>query len=222
MSKAGIPFDVARARYAQRAIASRVVEEDEVRAEEVRLVAGVDVAHRGARALAAAVVVDARTLRQVSRAVVEADVRVPYIPTLLAFREAGPMVAAIRRLDLEPDVVIVDGNGRLHPLGAGIACQVGLALDKPTIGVAKKLLCGEVGAWRGREAPVTLSGRVVGVALMTSRRPIYVSVGHKVSLSTAVSIVWKLTRRGYRLPEPLRLAHLAAVEAAHSRTASSG
>jgi len=212
-------FSVERARFAQRVIASKVVEEDAL-PSVIRKVAGVDVAHLGNVAVAAAVVIDFETLRPLAQSTVATQVYVPYIPTLLAFREAGPMVAAVRSLSIDPDLVIVDGNGRLHPLGAGIACQVGLALDKPTIGVAKKLLCGVVGKRRGREAPVTLSGRVVGVALYTSSRPIYVSVGHKVSLETAASLVWRLTRPGYRLPEPLRLAHAAANAAKRALQAS--
>ncbi|MEM0344504.1 MAG: endonuclease V [Thermofilaceae archaeon] len=206
-----VMFSVERARFAQRVIASRVLESDAL-PSEVRYVAGVDVTYSGPRAIAAAAVVDARTLGFVTSSVVELEVHVPYIPTLLAFREAGPMIAALRKLDLEPDVLIVDGNGRLHPLGAGIACQVGLAVDKPTIGVAKKLLCGEVGEWSGREAPVLLAGKVVGVALRTSSKPIYVSVGHKISLPTAVALVSRLTRKGARLPEPLRLAHETATK----------
>lgn len=212
-----VAFNANRARFAQRVIASRVVERDELPAE-IKYVAGVDVAHSKGLAVAAAALVDARTLKLVSSSVVETKVYVPYIPTLLAFREAGPMLAALRKLDEEPDVVMVDGNGRLHPLGAGIACQVGLALDKPTIGVAKKLLCGEIGEWKGREAPVILSGKIVGAALLTSSKPIYVSVGHKISLPTAVSLVLKLTRRGVRLPEPLRLAHALATR--HARGAA--
>lgn len=206
-------FSVDRARFAQRVIASKVVERDELPAE-IKYVAGVDVAHLKGVAIAAAALVDARTLKLMSSSVAEVRVYVPYIPTLLAFREAGPMVAALRKLDVEPDIVMVDGNGRLHPLGAGIACQVGLAVDKPTIGVAKKLLCGEVGEWKGYEAPVLLLGKVVGAALLTSSKPIYVSVGHKISLPTAVRLVFRLTRKGARLPEPLRLAHAIATKRA--------
>ena len=212
-------FSVARARFAQKVIASRVIEEDAL-PHEIKTVAGVDVAHSGSTAVASAVLVDFHNLELTSYAIVKTQVRVPYIPTLLAFREAGPMIAAVRKLDAEPDVLMVDGNGRLHPLGAGIACQIGLVLDKPTIGVAKKLLCGTLGEWRGREAPIQLSGKVIGMALKTSSRPIYVSVGHKISLSTAASIVWKCTRKGLRLPEPIRLAHIVATAAARDQRAS--
>ena len=208
-------FSVERARLAQRLIAERVLERDELPGG-VRLAGGVDVSYVGDLAVAAATVVDANNLELVDRSVVEVRVEFPYVPTLLAFREAGPMIAAVKRLRLKPDVLLVDGNGRLHPLGAGIACQVGLALDMPTVGVAKKLLCGSVGEWRGGEAPVIVGGRVAGAALRLGSKTIYVSVGHKVSLETAIKLVRDLTKRGYGLPEPLRLAHTEAVTAART------
>lgn len=213
-------FSVARARFAQRMIAEKVVESDEW-LHDVRLVGGVDVSYVGDLAVAAAVVVDAGSLKPVAKSLVKLRVEFPYVPTLLAFREAGPMIAAVRALEQRPHVLLVDGNGRLHPLGAGIACQVGLALDTPTIGVAKKLLCGTVGEWRGDEAPVFVGEKVAGVAVRLRGRPVYVSVGHKITLPTAVKLVRQLTRRGYSLPEPLRLAHGEAVAAARALRGSS-
>jgi len=208
-------FSVERARLAQRLIAERVVERDELPAD-VRLAGGVDVSYVGDVAVAAAVVVDARSLEFVDKSVARVKVEFPYVPTLLAFREAGPMITAVKGLRLKPDVLLVDGNGRLHPLGAGIACQVGLALNVPTIGVAKKLLCGSVGEWKGDEAPILVGSRVAGAALKLGPKTVYVSVGHKISLATAVALVRALTRKGYGLPEPLRLAHTEAVAAARA------
>ncbi|RLE96564.1 MAG: endonuclease V [Thermoprotei archaeon] len=204
-------FEVSRARLAQRLIAEKVMDEDKL-PPRVELVGGVDLSYVGDAAVAAAVVINAHTFKPVSKATVVLDVRFPYIPTLLAFREAGPMIVAVRRLSVRPHVLFVDGNGRLHPYRAGLACHVGLALDMPTIGVAKKLLCGELGEWRGREAPVLLGGEVIGVALRAGRgmRPIYVSVGHKISLRTAVRLTKRFTRGRSKLPEPLRLAHAEA------------
>lgn len=210
-----VRFSVERARLAQRLIAERVVEKDEL-AGGVRSVGGVDVSYVGDLAVTAATVVDAKSLKLVDKSLAKVRVEFPYVPTLLAFREAGPMIAAVKKLRSKPDVLLVDGNGRLHPLGAGIACQVGLALDIPTVGVAKKLLCGSIGEWRGDEAPVLVGDRVAGAALKLGSKIIYVSVGHKVSLKTAVELVRALTRRGYGLPEPLRLAHAEAVAAARA------
>lgn len=206
-----VKFKVHRARLAQKLIAERVLEEDQL-PPRVELVGGVDLSYVGSLAVAAAVVVDALTLEPTSTASVVLDVKFPYIPTLLAFREAGPMIVAVRKLGTRPHVLFVDGNGRLHPYRAGLACHVGLALDMPTIGVAKRLLCGELGEWRGREASIVLEGEVVGAALKVGRglKPIYVSVGHKVSLRTAVRLTRRFTRRGAKLPEPLRIAHAEA------------
>lgn len=206
-------FSLERARLAQRLIAEKVLERDEVPLD-VRLAGGVDVSYVGDLAIAAATVVDTKSFELVAKSLVKLKVEFPYVPTLLAFREAGPMIAAVRELEQKPDVLLVDGNGRLHPLGAGIACQVGLALDMPTIGVAKKLLCGKVEQWEGDEAPVIVGGRVAGSALKVGSKLLYVSVGHKISLPTAVKLVRLLTRAGSSLPEPLRLAHLEATAAA--------
>ncbi|MCX8180220.1 MAG: endonuclease V [Thermofilaceae archaeon] len=202
-------FNVRKARYAQTVIAKKVSEEDEL-PRELRYACGVDVAYASDLAVAVATAVNYDNLNIVSKAAVILKVSVPYIPTLLAFREAGPMIAAVRSLNVKPDVVLVDGNGRLHPLGAGIACQVGLALCTTTIGVAKKLLCGEVGEWTENQAPVLIAGRVVGMAIRLDAKPIYVSVGHKISLPTAVKIVRELTPKGRGIPEPLRISHLEA------------
>ncbi|RLE89121.1 MAG: endonuclease V [Thermoprotei archaeon] len=204
-------FEVSRARLAQRLIAEKVMEEDRL-PPRVELVGGVDLSYVGDAAVAAAIVINAHTFKPVSKATVVLDVKFPYIPTLLAFREAGPMIVAVRRLSVRPHVLFVDGNGRLHPYRAGLACHVGLALDMPTVGVAKKLLCGELGEWRGREAPVLLGGEVIGMALRAGRgmRPIYVSVGHKITLRTAVRLTKRFTRGRSKLPEPLRLAHAEA------------
>lgn len=215
-------IDVNRLRVVQKIISEKVIEVD-VLPPCIELACGVDVAYVGNLAVSAAVIVDAHRLTPVSKATAILEVKFPYIPTLLAFREAGPMIVAIRRLKTRPQVLIVDGNGRLHPFGAGVASQVGLALRLPTVGVAKKLLCGNIGEWECETAPVLLEGKTVGTALkMTkSTKPIYVSAGHMVSLTTAVKLVKQLTRAGFRLPEPLRLAHLEATNLARClKTAS--
>ncbi|MEM1509086.1 MAG: endonuclease V [Thermofilaceae archaeon] len=208
-------ININRLRTAQKIISEKVIEVD-VLPPHIELVCGVDIAYTGNLAVSAAVTVDTHRLTPVSKATAILEVKFPYIPTLLAFREAGPMIVAIRRLKTHPQVIIVDGNGRLHPFGAGVASQVGLALNLPTIGVAKKLLCGNISEWEGEIAPILLEGRTVGVALKMSSnsKPIYVSVGHMISLTTAVKLVKQLTRAGFRLPEPLRLAHIEATNLA--------
>ncbi len=203
-------FSIKRARLAQRLIASRVVEEDLIE-HPLRLVAGVDVAFTDNCSIGAAVLIEYPSLMLVKAKTVATRTRMPYIPTLLAFREMAPTYLALRKLGGEYGLLLVDGNGRLHPYLAGFACQLGLAVRKPTIGVAKKLLVGEVGEWNGDWAPIYYQGKVVGAAVKTRKnaKPIYVSVGHMISLKTSIRLVKKLSK-GYKLPEPIRQAHIAA------------
>jgi deoxyribonuclease V len=182
----------------------------------------VDVSVRPARrgvegeevARAAVVVLRYPDLAPVETALAESPVVFSYIPGLLAFREAPVILAACEKLATEPDLFIFDGQGIAHPRRLGIACHVGLFLDRPTIGCAKSRLCGEHGALpspAGAWAPLTDGGEVIGAAVRTRAgvRPVYVSAGHRVDLETAIRYVIACCR-GYRLPEPCRLAHQAA------------
>ena len=136
----------------------------------------------------------------------------PYVPTLFAFRELPAVVASVRKLKVQPDVFLVDGHGKAHPFGCGLACHLGVALNKPAIGVAKSWLVGEPEKV-GRGIFLVHDGEVVG-ALVTTRegaKPVYVSVGHMVSLQTAVKIVEHCSSRS-RIPQPIREAHRIACE----------
>ncbi len=138
----------------------------------------------------------------------------PYIPGLLSFREIPVLVETLARLSLAPDLLVVDGQGRAHPRRIGIASHVGLLYDMPTIGCAKSILVGtheELGQEAGVHAALVDRDEVVGAAVRTrdSTKPVYVSIGHKVDLQSAVEWVLACTK-GYRLPEPTRLAHQAA------------
>jgi deoxyribonuclease V len=137
----------------------------------------------------------------------------PYVPGYLGFREVPALVAAWARLGRKPDLLLVDGQGLAHPRGLGLACHLGLVLDVPTIGVAKSLLVGtaEPGPAAGDVAPILWKGARLGMALRTRRGalPLFVSVGHRVSLDTAVAIV-RAACDGRRLPVPIRAAHEAA------------
>jgi deoxyribonuclease V len=142
--------------------------------------------------------------------VVELPVTFPYIPGLLSFREAPVGLAAISALETRPDLLLVDGHGLAHPRRCGIACHLGLLLDLPTIGCAKSILVGqaeEPGPNPGDWTPLDNRGETIGAALRTrpKTRPIYVSIGHRVSLASAIALVSQCGR-GYRLPEPTRLA----------------
>lgn len=201
----------------QEALAKRVIERDDP--EPPRLVVALDVGFRridGAEwAQTAAVVVTFPNLAVVERRLVAEPVRFPYVPGFLAFREAPAMLAALAALDTTPDLILVDGQGRLHPRRCGIACHIGVLVDRPTIGCAKSLLLRlavpPLGSEPGERAPLLQDGERLGIALRTRRgaRPIYVSVGHRVTLDRAAELIWRMCR-GHRLPEPLRLAHLLA------------
>ncbi len=207
-------FSVLRARKAQLNIAAQVVHIDFFQ-YPIQLIGGVDVAYRNERAIGAWVVLEWGSWKLVDYAVGVVKVKFPYVPTLLSFREVYPCIVAWKKLRVKPIISLVDGQGILHPYRAGFASHLGVVLDIPTIGVAKKLLCGTVSEWRGDTAPIIDRGTVIGYALKTRGRPIYVSTGHRVSLKTAVSIVRKCITK-YRLPEPIRAAHAKAKEAAEN------
>jgi deoxyribonuclease V len=139
----------------------------------------------------------------------------PYIPGLLGWREVPVLAEAWEKLDPKPDLVMVDGHGLAHPKGLGVACLLGLVLDVPTIGVGKSVLIGKVeGELKdeaGARAPLVWHERVIGIALRSRRgaNPLYVSIGHRISLATAVKWVERCLR-GRRLPETTQAAHNAA------------
>jgi len=197
----------------QRELARRVVLHDEL-PEVVQLVAGVDVScSRFAPEVYAAVVIyNLNESAVVELATAQAAESLPYIPGLLSFRELPVVLEAFRRLATIPDVVLVDGQGIAHPRRLGVASHLGLWLDLPTIGCAKSRLCGthvEPGEQRGSWASLVDEGEEVGRVLRTRDRvrPLYVSLGHRVGLERAAQIVLACGR-GYRLPEPTRLAHV--------------
>jgi len=193
----------------QRSLSARVVEEDAF--DTAEHVAGVDAAYSGDMTFGACVVVD-EDLRVVESSSVSLKVGFPYVPGYLAFREA-PVVMLAARSVAEFDILLVNGHGVAHPRGCGLASFVGVELDAPTVGVARGLLVGEVGVSRGGWAPVVHLGDVVGAELRAEGlSPIYVSVGHRVSLPSCVEIVRGL-RVGGGLPEPLKIAHVMAEEA---------
>lgn len=182
------------------------------RLPRLRHVAGVDVGFEdGGRVTRAAVVVHGwPELEVVERALARRETGFPYVPGLLAFRELPAVVAALEELDTDPDLVFCDGQGIAHPRRFGIACHLGLLIDRPAIGVGKSRLIGthaEPARDRGAREPLVDCGEIVGTVLRTRTgvRPVYVSPGHRVSLETAVELVLNAAPR-YRLPEPVREA----------------
>jgi deoxyribonuclease V len=202
------------ARRIQSRLAGQVSRESAL--AHVSLVAGADLSppDEQGRARAALVVLSSADLEVVEVATAEGAVAFPYVPGLLSFREAPLLLAAAAELRHAPDLLLVDGQGLAHPRRFGIACHLGLLLDRPTIGCAKSRLFGRhapPGPGRGDWSPLLDGEEVIGAALRTRERagPLYVSIGHKVDLESAVR--WTLAcGKGYRIPEPTRLAHLAA------------
>lgn len=180
------------------------------------MVAGLDISGVGSdgRATAAVVVLTYPALETIECRVVSAEVSFPYIPGLLSFREAPVLIPVLESLVSKPDVLLIDGQGIAHPRRFGIACHLGLLFDIPAIGCAKSRLVGaydEPEVFRGSHTKLEHGTEVIGAALRTrdETRPIFVSIGHKVDLESALRIVLTCSPK-YRVPEPTRRAHLAA------------
>ena len=203
-------------------------------ADSEPLVVGVDQAFRDDQAVSAVVVLRGDTVVERAHAVEPAAI--PYVPGLLSFREGNAVISALEALESDPDLLLVDGSGRIHFREAGLATHVGVTLDIPAVGVAKSLLCGRPRESLADPLPegqrvaieadgdVTApDGRVIGYAVQTRQfdsdsrhvNPLYVSPGHRVSGETAAGLVLACAA-GYKLPEPTRLADAYADEVKHT------
>ncbi len=183
-------------------------------AGEVRRVLGADVHFAGETGCAVLTVLAADTLEPLETVSAEAPLFFPYVSGFLAFREIPPLLAAFRKLSHAPDLLLCDGQGIAHPRGMGLASHLGLILGLPTIGCAKSRLVGEHGLLpreRGSSVALRHGGRTVGRVVRTRDgvAPLFVSPGHLVDIDDAVCWTLACCRR-FRLPEPTRLAHLAA------------
>lgn len=203
---------VAQAREVQQALREQLVTEPPPGFAPC-FVAGADVSmerfkHFG---YAAIVVIDLRTMEQVDEAAAAAELRFPYVPGYLSFRELPPLQACWQALRVRPDLVVFDGHGYAHPRRFGLACHGGVLWDVPSIGCAKNPFIGThdpVGNERGSTSPIVHEGEVVGMVVRTraGTKPLYVSAGHRMDLPTAVEMVLRLAPK-YRQPETTRLAH---------------
>ncbi len=212
-------FSVEKAHMMQLQLSKLVIREDQL-PETINYVAGVDVAYAKGISVGVAAVLEFDTFSLVESRVARLKTRFPYIPSLLSFREIPPAFSAIKKLQTQPDVFLVDGQGFAHPYRLGFATHLGLIIDRSTIGVAKSLLCGKVEpvgeyGW----SPLRDKGETIGAEVVTKHgtKPIYVSVGHRVSLKRAVDVVMRCTRI-YRIPEPIRKAHMIASEEKRKKT----
>jgi len=198
----------------QERLRGHVVSRD--RLKTVRTVAGIDVGFEkdGRITRAAVVVLDFPSLALREQVLSRAPTRFPYVPGYLSFREIPAVLAALAKLTVQPDLLLCDGQGLAHPRRFGLACHLGVLTGMATIGVAKSRLVGvhqrlpdAKGAW----VPLRDGAELIGAVVRTRAgvRPLYVSVGHRVSLKTAIRYVLRCTTR-YRLPETTRLAHRLA------------
>lgn len=205
------PTTIEAATTMQQTLRSQVITEDQI--GMIQHVAGVDCGFEedGTITRAAVAVLSFPELQPVAQAIARRPTTMPYVPGYLSFREAPAVLAALAQLDTAPDLLLCDGQGLAHPRRFGLACHLGVLTDLPSIGVAKSLFVGthapvpdERGAWE----PLLHRGDVVGAALRTrvGTQPLYISIGHKISLPTAIDYVLRCAPK-YRLPETTRRAH---------------
>ncbi|MEA1984330.1 MAG: endonuclease V [Euryarchaeota archaeon] len=192
----------------QSQIASEVIVED--RFAPLLRIGGVDCSYLDERIICAVVVLDYETLEPLEHVHATREVSFPYIPTFFSFREGAAIIEAFRKLEVRPDLLMLDGCGIDHPRRAGLASHIGVLLDIPTIGVAKNILCGtaDVPHRPGETSPLVYQGEQRGWLLKTTgpSRPIVISPGHRVSLQSVIDIV-EHCLLGHKLPEPTRCAH---------------
>ncbi|BBL79778.1 endonuclease V [Rubrobacter xylanophilus] len=210
----GFDLTPVEARRLQEELAGRVEEGPPLEIGEVRHVAGADVSTGRGMAYATVAVLDFPGLSVVEVRGFEAPLRFPYVPGLLAFREVPAVIGALREVETPVDALICDAQGRAHPRRMGLACHVGLFVDVPTVGCAKSRLVGdfrEPGEEKGSVSDLLHGGEVVGRVVRTRDgvSPVFVSVGNRMDLGSAVELVLACCTR-YRLPEPVRQAHNAA------------
>jgi len=182
--------------------------------KDFQLIAGVDTAYskKDDSVFAAAVVMRFPELVTVDRSRAQSKATFPYKPGFFVFREGPVIIKALQRLQMPPDLIMFDANGIAHEKGIGMASHLGLMLDMPSIGCAKKRLLGdyeEPGDEMNATSPLMYRGSQIAAVVRTrvGVKPLVVSIGHKIDLATAVEVV-KSTTRGYRLPEPMRVAHI--------------
>lgn len=205
-------LDLDKLKETQKKIAEKIVLKDNFKIDRLKTVAGFDLAYHNKKMICVAIVLDFKTAKIIEKRYTVSDEIFPYVPTFLMFREGPPIIDTYHELKTEPDVLLIDGGGILHPLKSGVASYVGVSLDKPAVGVTKKLLCGEVFEGKIYFEKNTIGGKVKElrgerVETKLGSRPIFVSPGHKITVATAVNVVKKCMRGNHKLPEPLRLAH---------------
>ncbi len=208
------PTTVPKARLLQERLRHRVVTRDRLR--KIKYIAGIDVGFddAGQTVRAAVVVFEFPDLTLSAQVTARRKVRFPYVPGYLSFREIPVVLAALAKLPRRPDLLLCDGQGYAHPRRIGIASHLGVLTGVPSIGVAKSRLIGThspPGRAKGAWTPLYDGDEVIGAVLRSRAdvKPLFISVGHRISLPTAIEIVLACTTK-YRLPETTRAAHRLA------------
>jgi deoxyribonuclease V len=174
--------------------------------DKMENICGIDVSYKSNMAYCSAVIINT-AFELIASVNIKYKVEYPYIPGLLFLRESGPLLNTLTLLKNESDfdILLIDGHGILHPRKCGLASYVGYTIDKPTIGVAKNLLCGSL----RKDHFIEYDGTVLGYLIKKGdKKPVYISIGHKISLIKSIQIVQKLTKKEERIPEPLRIADI--------------
>jgi deoxyribonuclease V len=189
----------------QNELSKKVITHDDLININISNVCGIDVSYKDLNAFCSAVIVNKNTLDIIEIVNEKSNISYPYIPGLFMLREGEPLLKIVRLLKNQFDVLLIDGHGILHPRKCGLASYVGIMIDKPTIGVAKNLLCGSI----LENSYVEYNKTILGYRIKKSnRKDIYISIGHKISLETSIDIVKKLTKKSEFIPEPLRIADI--------------
>ncbi len=212
--------DYRRAMALQKRLAEKVLSEINVFPRidrgSIRYVAGLDAGYSSGYAVGVAALIDYRSRQLITYSVSRKKPPIPYIPGLLAFREAPVYMAALKKLRVEPDIVFVDGHGLTHPRALGIATHIGLVIDKPCIGVAKKKLYGEIRVESGRKY-IYAHGVKAGVIIEHHGKQLYISIGYKIRLEEAVEITIELLDPHYKLPLPTAIADQITKKLTHKK-----
>ncbi|ABN70030.1 Endonuclease V [Staphylothermus marinus F1] len=215
-----IVFDYRRAVRIQRALAEKAFKSIEnigrIDLDKIKYVVGVDAAYHKGLMYGVAVLLDFSSGNVLEHSVVIKKPPIPYVPGLLAFREAPAYISAVLKLRHEPDIIFVDGHGLSHPRGLGIATHIGLVLDKPSIGVAKKKLYGEIREING-EKYLEAHGMIVARIIKHKGQELYISIGYKITLEDAYLLTTKLLTPKYKLPLPTAIADQLSKRIAHRK-----
>ncbi|YAF94914.1 MAG: deoxyribonuclease V [Nodularia sp. CChRGM 3473] len=205
------PVTLEEAIAIQESLRDQVIRSDKLK-QPVQYVAGVDMGFEanGTISRAAVAVLSFPDLQVIETTLAHRPTSFPYIPGFLSFREIPAVLDALEKIKITPDIILCDGQGIAHPRRFGIASHLGVILDIPTIGVAKSLLIGkheELPDTKGNWQPLIHKGETIGAVLRTRKgvKPVYVSIGHRISLLTAIDYVLRCTPK-YRLPETTRVA----------------